>query len=96
MFNHKNTNPTAMQEEITRVIAELKNHDVSSEEYKKVADQLEQLYKIDNTRKGTDRVSPDALIAAITSLTGIVAILGFEHAGVITSKALGFVTKVKI
>jgi hypothetical protein len=40
-----------------------------------------------------DRVSKDALIAAATSVAGILIIVGYERFNVIASKALGFVVK---
>lgn len=96
MFTSKNTNPSELQQAIARALEALKTTDVTSEDHKLILSQLELLYKIENSTKTTNRVSPDALVAAAASLTGIIAILGFEHAGVITSKALGFVTKTKI
>jgi hypothetical protein len=40
-----------------------------------------------------DRVSKDALVAAATSVAGILIIVGYERFNVIASKALGFVVK---
>lgn len=41
------------------------------------------------------RPSPDAVIGAAASILGIVAILHYEKVGVVTSKALGFIGKMK-
>lgn len=39
--------------------------------------------------------SPDAVVAAVGSVAGIVLILNYEKLGVVTSKAVGFVNKMK-
>jgi hypothetical protein len=65
-----------------------------SKEYSQMADQLIKLYNL----KGVDspkRVSPDVLLTVLGNLFGIVLIVGFEQRNVITSKALGFVLKLK-
>jgi hypothetical protein len=41
------------------------------------------------------RPSPDAVVGAAASVIGIAAILHYEKLGVVTSKALGFVNKMK-
>lgn len=43
----------------------------------------------------TWKPSPDAIVTAAASIIGIVAILHYEKIGVVTSKALGFVGKMK-
>lgn len=47
-------------------------------------------------KEAKKQIDPNAIIAAGASLLGIVAILGYEHGHIITSKALGFVVKTKI
>lgn len=89
----KKTEPSSLENEIERLLEALKNMDPAKDEnYSDVADQLKKLYplkEVDSKR----RVSPDAWTAAATNLAGILLILNFEHAHVMTSKALSFVMK---
>lgn len=98
MFNQKpQPEPSKLDEAIDDLFAELKEHKATDEDYSKISSELERLYKIktDNTDKGS-RISPDALVAVLGNLVGIVAILGYERVNVVTSKALGFVLKSKL
>ncbi|AWN05895.1 hypothetical protein SEA_CRICKO_29 [Streptomyces phage CricKo] len=94
MINLKNIKKTAepseLEIEVSRLFAELKNHEPNTNEYNAVADQLKKLYplkEIDSKR----RVSPDAVLGAVVNLAGIALVLNFEHAHALTSKALGMV-----
>ena len=49
-----------------------------------------------NEKKGMSDTVKVALISASTSLLGIVAVIRHEQLNVIASKAIGFVTKVRI
>lgn len=51
--------------------------------------------KLEHELKSVWYPSPDALVGAAASILGVVAILHFEKLGVITSKALSFVGKMK-
>lgn len=94
-MSKKKTNPTAkLDEVIDRLHAEMSALDASSEEFSKMADQLEKLYKIRNTQRPA-LMDRNALLAVVGNLAGIATILVFERDGIITSKALGFVTKTK-
>jgi hypothetical protein len=44
----------------------------------------------------SDKISKDTIFAGFTSLAGILAILVYEQKDIIRSKALGFVTKIKL
>lgn len=97
MFNKKQHETDHLQEAIDEALSELKTVTADSDEYNAILDKIERLHRLKETeRKSERRVSPDALVAAGASVLGIVLILGFEHAGVVTSKALGFVMKTKI
>ena len=92
MFNRtENVNKT-LNQAIADVLSEMKDHAPMSPEYSQLVDQLEKLYKLRSLKKGSG-VSADSWVAAGTSLGGIVAILSFERAHVVTSKALNFVLK---
>jgi predicted nucleic-acid-binding protein len=77
------------------------NHKIKIEtlelNHKMEQDEKEHLLNVDeHISKKKIKFSPDTLLAVAGNLVGIVAILGFEKANVVTSKALGFVTKTKI
>lgn len=87
----KTHEPTKLEVEIDRLFAQLQEiNKADTEEYNKVADQLAKLYKLKEI-DSKKRVSPDAVAAALTNLAGIVLILNYEHAHVITTKAVSFV-----
>lgn len=79
-----------------RLLEELKNLDPTDDLYDLVKTHLQDIHKMKTTDKGEKKsVSPDALVGAAASLAGIVMILGFERAHIITSKAMSFVFKPK-
>lgn len=86
---------TDIEKEIARVTEILSQIDPKSTDYRIVVEHLERLRKAATyeTRKG---ISPDTVFATLGNLAGIGLILGYEHAHVITSKALSFVTKTRI
>jgi hypothetical protein len=86
--------PSALDEEIARLLKEMSETDMESDEYSKLTDHFVKLYKL-KAETGHKGVSSDtwALIAA--NLVGIAFIIGYERANVITSKALSFVSKLR-
>lgn len=84
-----------LQSAIDKVLLEMDNTEPFSDKYVTMVDQLEKLYKIKASEK-PDTVSKETLITVGGNLAGIIAILGFERAHIITSKALGFVLKSRI
>lgn len=87
--------PKTLQTAIDKLLVEINDMDVTDVKYPNLIDQLDKLYKIRATEK-PDQVSKDTLVNVGGSLAGIIAILGFERAHIITSKALGFVLKSRI
>lgn len=85
----------ALNEAIAHVYRDLEGYDADSPEFAKMVDQLSKLYEL-KPKPAKDRISTDTLITVGANLAGIVLILGFEKANVITSKALGFVSKLKL
>ena len=82
---------TPLEIEIDNLISELDYFDKSSKEYADMLGKLERLYKAksyDTPRS----ISPDAKATIAANLLGIILILGYEKADIITTKALGFVT----
>jgi len=94
MFN-KAKNPAGIDLVIKLATDELLKHQPESPEYVKIVDQLERLNKIALSNR-RDRVSTDGIIASLTSLLGIGMIIRHEQLNVITTKAIGFVTKARI
>lgn len=97
MFNKKKDEPTLIDKEITSVVDQMQSVEADSDIYNALLDRLERLYKLKlNQESEKKTVSPDALVAAAASIGGIVLILSYEHANVITSKAMQFVFKPKL
>lgn len=90
------TKPNVEAEELNRAITNVHEHltdyPPESPEYAAMADQLVKLYA-QKKEIPSNRLSNDTLAAIAANLLGIVVIVGHERANVITSKALGFVTK---
>lgn len=84
--------PTDLENEIARLLEILNKIDPSDDKYATVADQLKKLYPLKET-DSKDRVSKDILVSAVSGLSQILVIVGYEHAHAISSKALGFVKK---
>jgi uncharacterized protein (DUF342 family) len=90
----KTSEPTALDEEIARLLSEMAETEMESEEYSKLTDHFIKLYKL-KAETAPKRVSADtwALIAA--NLAGIILVIGYERANVITTKALAFIQKLR-
>lgn len=96
MYNKKKElNPKSLNGQIDSILAQMDLVEGNSEAYSQLADQLEKLYKMKNLKK-ENRPGADALVAAGVNITGILLILHFEKFDVVTSKALGFITKIKL
>ncbi len=85
----------ALDQLIDSVYADLAGFTSDEEEFDKQTTQLAKLLKLKAELTPQTRVSPDVLATLAANLLGIVAILGYEHAHVVTSKALQFVTKLR-
>ena len=85
---------TGLEEAIDELLLEMKNPLGDTDEYAKMAKQLQKLYKL-KAIDGPKKVSPDTLALVIGNLIGIILIVGHERANVIGSKALTFVQKLK-
>lgn len=69
--------------------------DVMSKDYKAVLNHLDQLHKLKTQKRGW-KVKPDTMVQVAGSLGGILLILGFEKANVLTSKAVGFILRGRV
>lgn len=82
--------------EIDNILSQMQSYDAHTEEHQTMLEHLERLYKLKTSHKKSFAVSPDAVLAVAGNLAGIALILNYERLGVVTSKALSFVSKVKI
>jgi hypothetical protein len=81
---------------IDKLVLELEVTNASSPEYEKMVKNLEVLKKANSYESGRKKISPDTILIVAANLVGIVLILGYEQASVVTSKALGFVVKGRV
>lgn len=87
---------TELDKTIRKAYQKLNDQDVMSDEYKKVLDYVVQLEKLkDASQKRSLQISPDTMVLALTNLVGIAMIIRHENLNVITSKATGFIQKLK-
>lgn len=79
---------------IDEVLREMQGFTVDSDEYDKMTAQLDRLYKL-KAIDCPERVSKDTTAIIIGHLIGIVMILSYERANVMTSKALMLLPKIR-
>ena len=98
MFNRKpKAEPHELDTAIESLILELAGTEETAEEYSTVVTSLKTLMELrsaDRTANRKPTVSPDVIGAVAGNLLGILSILHYEKAGIVTSKALGFVRKI--
>jgi predicted RNase H-related nuclease YkuK (DUF458 family) len=92
MFNRKAVETSATHA-CDSAYGELKHHSATSEEYATIINKIQALEEIKAHADKSNRISPDtkALIAA--NLAGIVMVLGYEKANIITSKAFSMLLR---
>lgn len=86
---------TNLEKEIDNLLLRMECCAKIEEEYTAMAENLERLYKA----KGYDtqsRISPDTIAIIAGNLLGILLIMNYERAGIITTKAIGFVLKGRV
>ena len=93
MFGKPNSDPK-LDEAIDSIYSDLAGFTSETEEYGRMTDQLTKLYAIKNERNSR-RVSPDTAVVVGANIAGILLILNHERLGIVTSKALGFVIRVR-
>lgn len=87
--------PKRLDEQIDRILLEMENEPSTTENYKKLSENLDRLYKMkeyENKRK----VSPDTIVVVLCNLVGIVLILNYEKTDTILSKAMGMLPKGRV
>lgn len=86
---------TKLEMEIDCILEILSIMPPESKEYSIIADNLEKLYKAKHASKN-GCVSKDTIVIVLGNLLGIVLILGYERANIITTKAIQFVLKGRV
>ncbi len=98
MFTRKpKDNAHPLDETITVLISEFAGADSGSEEQKRLAETVKLLMETRAADKAaaSSSLSPDMVASITAHLLGIGMILVFESRGIITSKSLSFVPKMK-
>jgi hypothetical protein len=100
VFNRRKPDQThELDTAITNLISGFEGLEDGSEEQLRAAQSLKTVMEARTTDKVDSRtplIDPNVLVSAGASIFSILAILGFEKANVVTSKAVSFVTKPKI
>lgn len=94
MFNRKQAEDHPLEEEIDRLLEDMKTADRTSKEYVTMTDQLGKLYAL-RPKRVERHVSPDTLAIVGGNLAGVLAIVMAEKSSVISQKALSFIAKVR-
>lgn len=92
MFQKKTVSP--LQTAIDKAVSELENHEITSDEYATIVNHLAKMQEIEN-KKNSRSLDPATVATIAANLAGILMIIHHEHVNVITSKALGFVPKLR-
>lgn len=95
MFINKSNRPKSKLDlEIERLLRYMADEYPGSEDYATISAQLQKLYDL-KAIDAKKSVSPDTMAMITANLAGILMIVGHERANVLTSKAIGFVTKLR-
>lgn len=90
MFTENSGKKSELDHAISVVFTEMAGESSDSEEYAKMVEQLIRLYSLKPKPK---RISPDTLAIVVGNLVGVLIIVGYERAHIVTSKATNFVLK---
>jgi hypothetical protein len=79
--------PGTYEYELQRLLLRLENLEPGSDEYKAVLNAIDILAKSNDKKK----ISPDTLVMGAIQILGILLVLNYEQAHVVTSKAFGMI-----
>lgn len=91
MFN-RSPIEAALDKEILSALAELSQHESTSDEYGAVVERIAKLHKLKSEEK-IKLPSLDTALVVAANVFGILWLTRYERENVISSKALGFVMK---
>jgi hypothetical protein len=83
-----------VEEEYIRTLSALRLHQADSQEYAKLLGSVERIHGLMDIKKPSP-VSRETLLTVGANILGILLIIKHEDVNVITSKALGFVIRVR-
>ena len=83
-----------IEEELVRVLSVLPQHQADTTEYGALLSSVERIHKLMEINRPLT-VSRDTLATVAANLVGILLIIKHEDVNVITSKALGFIIKLR-
>jgi hypothetical protein len=83
-----------LEDEYVRTLAVLSSHQTDSQEYAKLLSNVERIHEMMDI-KNPSPVSRETLLTVGANILGILLIIKHEDVNVITSKALGFVIRVR-
>lgn len=90
MFRFRDLSPLELA--FDRVVRDLKNHDITSEEYARKLEAAIKLHKMISEEKSS-YVSKDTMASVGANLLGIFMVIKHENVNVITSRAFGLIMK---
>ena len=96
MKHTKKDKRTALEKEIDSVIDCMSKYQKDSKEYSAMLANLKSLMTLKAEESAKKKVSPDTVAIVAGNLLGIVLILTYEKANIITTKALGFIIKGRV
>jgi hypothetical protein len=83
-----------LEREYVRILAMLPIHPADSQEYAKLLGNVERIHEMMDIKKPSP-VSRETLLTVGANILGILLIIKHEDVNVITSKALGFVIRIR-
>lgn len=85
---------TPLELEIERLHAFMGGLNITDDQYSKAVDQFIKLQTLIDAQR-PEKLSIDAKATIFANLAGIMLILNHERAGIVTSKALSFISKLR-
>jgi hypothetical protein len=92
MFGTFGKNDPKLEKPIDRVLDSMDTFGPDAPEYKELLSHLERLTTLQREKK-RGRVSSDTMVTVAGNLVGILIIVAYERAHVMSSKGLGFISK---
>lgn len=86
---------TNLEKVIDEALEEMKGMNPANEDYTKMAENIERLYKAKACER-PHRISPDVLATILANVGIAVLILNYEKLGVISTKTLSFLLKGRV
>lgn len=93
MFTKTSEIESMLDAEIRATLAVMEGLEKTDEKYGKLLEHVAKLHKLKGDEKPQPKINPDNALLVAANLAGILAILGHEHVGPISSKAISFVFK---